>query len=124
VGGVVEAGRALGVQVHAGGDPVIGLSAASEVAAYRIATEAILNAQRHGHADRVDLAVRLDGAALVVEVVDHGCGLGGAPAGVGLASMRERAVELGGSLVLSETPGGGVTVRATLPDAGLQVEAR
>ena len=38
--------------------------------------------------------------------------------------MRQRAAELGGSLDLTETPGGGVTVRATLPDALTHVEAR
>ena len=123
VDAVVEAGRALGVQVHTR-DRITRVSPAAEVAAYRIAAEAVLNAQRHGRADEVDLSMRLDGSTLVVEVVDHGCGLDGAPSGVGLASMRERAVELGGSLVLTDTAGGGVTVRALLPDARQQVDAR
>ena len=103
---------------------ITGLSPAAEVAAYRIATEAVLNAQRHGGADEVDVSMHLDGVTLVVEVVDRGSGMDGAPAGVGIESMRERAVELGGLLELTETPGGGVTARATLPDALAHVEAR
>ena len=84
VGAVVEAGTALGVQVRVGAESVPGLSAAAQVAAYRIATEAVLNAQRHGHAEVVDLTIRLDGDTLVVDVVDHGPGLGDARTGVGL----------------------------------------
>jgi signal transduction histidine kinase len=124
VGAVVEAGRTLGVQVRVGAGSVPDLSPAAQVAAYRIATEAVLNAQRHAHADVVDLTLRLDGDTLVVGVVDHGPGLGDARTGVGLRSMRERAVELGGTLKLEGTPGGGLTVTATIPGAVASAGAR
>ncbi len=124
VGAVVEAGRALGVQVSTSGTPAPELSAAAQVAAYRIATEAVLNAQRHARADVVDLGLHLDGDTLLVEVVDHGPGLADAPTGVGLESMRNRAAELGGTLELEETPGGGLTVRARIPDAVAPAGAR
>jgi signal transduction histidine kinase len=120
---IVEAGRALGVRVHLGGDTPAGLSPAVEVAAYRIAAEAVLNAQRHAQADDIDVTLRLSNG-LELEIIDHGTGMGQVQAGVGLRSMRDRAAELGGTVEFRETPGGGVTVWAALPDAGEQVEAR
>lgn len=94
------------------GDP----GAAIEVAAYAIASEAFANALRHSSASRITLAAAVEDGALVVSVSDNGVGLPGRPrAGVGLVSMRERAVEVGGRLDVVETSGGGTTVRATLP---------
>jgi two-component system NarL family sensor kinase len=89
-----------------------------EVAAYRIATEAITNAVRHANAQHCRVTVELD-RDLTVEVADDGVGL---PmrwrAGVGIMSMRERARELGGSCALEASGGSrssGTTVTARLP---------
>lgn len=91
------------------------LPAAVEVAAYRIAGEALTNAVRHAGAARVRLTLRRSGTSLVVEVADDGTGVAdGAVGGVGLGSMRERAEELGGWLELVTGPRG-TTVRAWLP---------
>jgi signal transduction histidine kinase len=91
------------------------LPAAVEVAAYRIATEAMTNVVRHAHATRCDVRLSLNGG-LVLEVEDDGSGLPpGCRAGVGLHSMRERAAELGGSCTVAGRPGGGTVVRALLP---------
>jgi signal transduction histidine kinase len=91
------------------------LPAAVEVAAYRIAAEAITNAVRH--ADATECRVRLtadDTVAVVVE--DDGRGLLAArPEGIGLASMSERAAELGGDVRVEARPGGGTRVVARLP---------
>ncbi|MDF2575950.1 MAG: Histidine kinase, partial [Agromyces sp.] len=96
--------------------PLPALSAAVEVAAYRIAQEAVANALRHAGASTVRVALEATPAALVVEVEDDGSGM---PAdlveGVGSGSMRERAQELGGALHRSDRPGGGTIVRAELP---------
>ncbi len=60
------------------------LSAATEVAAYRIAVEAVTNSVRHAGARTCCVSVVADGA-LHVEVVDDGSGIAeGAPSGVGL----------------------------------------
>jgi two-component system NarL family sensor kinase len=94
------------------------LPAAVEVAAYRIATEAMTNAARHSGAGRVVLEVTVDGSrsALRVVVRDDGCGLPPALVpGVGLRSMRERAQELGGSWGVAPGDGGGTVVHAELP---------
>ncbi|WP_344215183.1 GAF domain-containing sensor histidine kinase [Kribbella sancticallisti] len=108
-------GLALPVAVIAD-EPLPAMSAAVEVAAYRIAVEALTNTARHAQASRATVRIRAD-EVLVVEVVDDGRGLGvaGSP-GVGLGSMRERAEELGGSLTVTTGAGAGVVVRAELPN--------
>jgi two-component system NarL family sensor kinase len=95
------------------------LPAAVEVAAYRIATEALTNVVRHSRASHAAVGVDLDGGAMLrITVQDDGCPAEGATPhwrpGVGLQSMRERAVELGGTFVAEPTVAGG-RVRAHLP---------
>jgi signal transduction histidine kinase len=92
------------------------LSAAVEVAAYRIALEALTNVFRHAHATTCVVRIAVEQNQLLVEVVDNGIGV--APervTGVGLAAMRERAAEVGGACSIEPTPGGGTTVHAQLP---------
>jgi signal transduction histidine kinase len=96
------------------------LPAAVEVAAYRIASEAMANVAKHASARscRVELA-RDPGGALVVTVADDGRGIApDAPAGVGLVSLRERAAELGGRCTVECPASGGTVVRAVLPADG------
>ena len=106
-------GRPLQVDVVAGELP--DLPAAVEVAAYRVALEAVTNVARHAGVDaaQVVLHVNLDGALEVV-VSDSGTETGPWTEGVGIASMRERVEQLGGSLDLASGEGGG-SVRARLP---------
>jgi signal transduction histidine kinase len=92
-----------------------GLSAAAEVAAYRIVSEALTNIARHADARwcRVTLLVEED---LRVRIEDDGCGIApDTPSGVGLMSMRERAAELGGTCRVRPRTGGGTVVEARLP---------
>lgn len=92
------------------------LPAAVEVAAYRIAQEAVTNVVRHSGARNCRLSVTLEGGVLRLEVSDDGAGLSpSAFPGVGLSSMRERAEELGGRLDLETVVGGGTRIAAHLP---------
>ncbi len=92
------------------------LPAAVEVAAYRIASEALTNAVRHSGASAIEVRLAGEPGRLVVDVVDDGRGIEpDRVAGVGLRSMRERAEELGGRAEVSCPPGGGTRVRAWLP---------
>ncbi|HYN69924.1 MAG TPA: histidine kinase, partial [Candidatus Eisenbacteria bacterium] len=113
--------------------PLPELPAAVEVAAYRIAVEAMTNAARHAGAQRcrvqlTEATAREAGIggrdavsggrdhALEVEVTDDGVGLvAGARPGIGLESMRERAAEVGGTCVIESILGGGTRVFARLP---------
>jgi signal transduction histidine kinase len=106
------------VEVEVGELPA--LPAAVEVAAYRIAGEAVANAVRHSGARQCVLRVSVEDDVeegwLVVEVVDDGQGLApDAPPGVGLTSMRERAAEVGGRFEVGPGPTGGTVLRARLP---------
>jgi signal transduction histidine kinase len=91
------------------------LSAAVEVAVYRIVQEALANVVRHAGATHVSVQVDA-GTELRLRVVDDGLGLpAGFQPGVGLRSMRERAEELGGAFHIHTTPGTGTTVEVRLP---------
>lgn len=107
-------GLALDVAVDAGELPA--LPAATEVAAFRIAQEALTNVVHHAGASRVDVAVRAEGPVLTVEVRDDGRGrVEERVGGVGLSAMRERAAELGGTVQVVALPSVGTTVLARLP---------
>jgi signal transduction histidine kinase len=107
---------AAGPRIVVSADSLEGLPAAVEVAAFRIAGEAMTNVVKHARADNCTVSLRRDDSALVVEVADDGAGMSpDAQAGVGLVSLRERAAELGGSTHISCPPGGGTLVRARLP---------
>lgn len=93
--------------------PLPPLPAAIEVAAYRIATEALTNVIRHSTASSAVVRLRCDDA-LTVEVLDDGLARGDWSFGVGIGAMRERAAELGGQCMVGPSPSGG-SVRVSLP---------
>ena len=91
------------------------LSAAVEVAAFRIVSEAMTNVAKHSGASFCTVEIALDGT-LELTVADNGRGEGSsAAAGVGWASMTERAAELGGSCTITSRAERGLVVRALLP---------
>ena len=98
---------------HAG--DLVSLPAIVEVAAYRIVCEALTNVVKHAGARSCSVTLARD-KGLRVEVIDDGVGLGAERGrGLGLGSMRERAAELGGTLVVDAPPQGGTRIVARLP---------
>ncbi|PVG81390.1 hypothetical protein DDE18_18045 [Nocardioides gansuensis] len=97
-------------------DDVEPLPAAVEVAAYRIAVEAVNNARRHSGATACVVTLRRDDRALHLTIRDDGRGLAAdRGAGVGLFSMRERAAELGGTCTLTSDKDPGTVVDVVIP---------
>ena len=99
------------------------LPAAVEVAAYRIAGEAMGNAVRHAGARTVRVALQERDGMLVLTVGDDGSWIATEPraagdGGLGMTTMRDRAEELGGHLDISAGPEG-TTVLARIPLAGV-----
>jgi signal transduction histidine kinase len=91
------------------------LPAAVELAAYRIAQEALTNVTRHARAGRCSLRLTVT-EELELEVVDNGIGLGKAgPPGVGMSSIRERAAELGGTSSIGPGRSSGTRVFVQIP---------
>jgi signal transduction histidine kinase len=90
-----------------------------ELAALRIAHEALHNAVRHANADHVTVHLAGDPDKLVIEVSDDGVGFDPHASDVrsrhlGLISMEERARESRGRLKIRSAPGQGTTIHVEL----------
>ncbi len=108
-------GASLQVDLVVRGD-VRTVPAATDLAAYRIACEALTNVVKHAQATRCTVSVSYGADALEVSVADDGVGVPADwSAGVGLVSMHERASELAGTCDIDIRPDGGTEVRAVLP---------
>lgn len=111
---VVSLSADLAVEV-VGPESLPRLPAAVEVAAFRIASEAVTNVVRHSGASRCRVSIELD-SAFALTVADNGRGVNQNTAqGMGWTSMRQRAAELGGSCTISSPAEGGLVMRAVLP---------
>ena len=94
-----------------------------ELALFRVLQESLTNVHRHARAETVEVWVTCTEGEVTLEVRDNGRGIpprvlqkfqAGGAAGIGLAGMRERMAELGGTLEV-ESSASGSKVRATLP---------
>jgi signal transduction histidine kinase len=77
-------------------------------------SEGLANAAKHSAARKVAIDVRLDGAALVLDVVDDGVG-GADPDGAGLRGLADRVAATGGRLQVTSPSGAGTRLTAVLP---------
>ncbi|MGH9285473.1 MAG: sensor histidine kinase, partial [Acidimicrobiales bacterium] len=84
---------------------------------WRIAQEAVTNAERHAKARRITVRWRCDGQSGRLEVADDGAGLPASAAAddsYGIRGMRERADAIGAALEIRSVSGGGTTLTCTL----------
>jgi signal transduction histidine kinase len=97
---------------------------ASEETLFRMCQEALSNAIRHSGARLVTVHSRLEDTYLTVVVEDNGCGFSFADeqlmrterdGGLGLHTLRERAISLGGAVSYQSTLGHGTRVTFTIP---------
>jgi signal transduction histidine kinase len=101
--------------------PVRRLPAGTEVVALRSCQEGLTNARKHaGSSVPVAIHLRYTDASLTVAVHDDGCGFDPAAecSGYGLAGLRARAAEAGGTATVRSAPGDGTTVTVRLPVGG------
>jgi signal transduction histidine kinase len=113
-----------GIAVTVNAEEIERLPHTIETAAFRIVQEALANVQRHSGSKMARIAIARESNVLRIGIEDEGHGL---PAelrghpnvfarGVGLAVMRERARELGGTIdVHSEDTGTTISVSLPLP---------
>jgi signal transduction histidine kinase/ABC-type amino acid transport substrate-binding protein len=94
-------------------------------ALFRILQEALTNVARHAKATQVSVRLAEEDGILTLEVHDNGQGIGAeqlsASNSLGIAGMRERALLLGGGLIISSTPEFGTTVKSLIPETPLEV---
>lgn len=98
--------------------PVEGLlSPDAELQIYRVVQEALTNTVRHAHAAAIDVAITATAEHLIIRVHDDGAGFPphAIGRGLGLATMRERAMLLRATLSVESDPTDGTTVTLQIP---------
>jgi two-component system sensor histidine kinase UhpB len=96
-----------------------------ETALYRIVQEALTNAARHSRATGIEVSLACRDNKTVLRISDNGRGFSAMPSAgsaqgagkIGLASIRERALMLGGQFLVHSEPNRGTTVQVTIPTA-------
>lgn len=86
---------------------------------YRVAQEALANAEKHAKASRIGLTLSYSDDLVLLDVVDDGVGFHrgdrGEGTGFGLEAMHRRVRRVAGTLVIESAPGGGTAVNAQVP---------
>jgi signal transduction histidine kinase len=95
-----------------------------EVTLFRILQESLANIQRHARASKADILLNFEADRVVLRIRDHGVGISAEKlreleerasyAGIGLAGMKQRAQEQGGTFRLSSNPNG-TTIEVEVP---------
>jgi signal transduction histidine kinase len=94
--------------------PALGM--ASDVVLLRAAQEALANVRKHSQASEVHVELSAAGRRVRFSVADNGVGFAEDHAeGFGLRGMKARVAQVGGTMSVSPTPGGGVTVEVEVP---------
>jgi signal transduction histidine kinase len=90
-----------------------------ELCIFRITQECLQNVGKHSGADKVRIVLKYTPRRLRLTVSDNGRGFVRAEAnqkgGLGLLSMEERALSIGGNLTVNTSPGSGTEVWVTVP---------
>ena len=86
---------------------------------YRIVQESLTNVSRYAKASEVTILIRFTAQEIDVSITDDGCGFDPGEAMIrktfGLMGMRERALTLGGDLMILSRPGRGTTIAVKVP---------
>jgi signal transduction histidine kinase len=100
-------------------DGLVGLPISHATALFHICQEALANAAKHAHAQRVDVRLWSTRERVLLEVTDNGRGFDlrkmSVTLGHGLSNMHIRARKVGGDVEITSAPGEGTTVLAWVP---------
>jgi signal transduction histidine kinase len=98
-----------------------------EVTLFRILQESLANIQRHARASKADIFLNFEADRVLLRICDHGVGITAEKlreleerasyAGIGLAGMKQRAQEQGGTFRLSSSSNG-TTIEVEVPTVG------
>jgi len=99
-----------------------------ELCIFRIAQESLQNVTKHSGTSKVRIVLEHTPPQIRLSVSDKGRGFVRSEAiqkgGLGLLSMEERALSIGGSLTVESSPNGGTEIRLTIPaDKATSVQA-
>ena len=86
-----------------------------ELAAYYVVAEALTNAAKHAEATNIDVRAEVVDGELSIRVQDDGRGGALTSGGSGLIGLTDRAEALGGRFSVESPPGGGTSIRVSLP---------
>jgi signal transduction histidine kinase len=111
----LSAETGIAVTVDTGRElPALGM--ASDVVLLRAAQETLANVRKHSQASEVHVELSAAGRGVRFSVADNGVGLAEDHAeGFGLRGMKARVAQVGGTMSVSPTSGGGVTVEVEVP---------
>lgn len=116
--------QGIAVNLYIQGEEQPRLPGPVETALYRIVQEAMTNVMKHSAAQHVGVVLNCGPSRISLVVEDDGCGFETAgsksAAGIGIASMRERAALLRGTVEIESSPGKGTAVYVRLPLKGGQ----
>lgn len=113
---MLQVRHGLDVQCALGPEPAISIQL--KEALYWIAREAMHNIVKHANATAVAMEMRAAADTVVLTISDDGVGFnqeGDFSGHLGLKSMTERALKIGGSLQVRSKPGTGTEIQLQLP---------
>ncbi len=106
--------------LHCDGSARRALAPRSEIQLLRVVQEALTNVRKHAGAGHARVSLNADDGLVILEVTDDGSGFDPGRLeeafdhGFGLASMRERVEQIGGTLAVHTAPGKGTRVEVRL----------
>jgi signal transduction histidine kinase len=115
-GASIQARHGIEVHIELGDEPELILSTKESL--YRVAREALHNVVKHANATHVTLRMRYHEASLQLDVIDNGVGFETQrefPGHLGLHSMRERVMQLGGQISIESKLGEGTQLTVVMP---------
>lgn len=115
-----ETGVDVEVSLDMGDDEVAALPPGQQVVLLRAAQESLANVRKHSGATRVRITLGLSADGVAIEISDDGAGFSPSTAegGFGLAAMRGRVEDSGGTVSVDSAPGRGTRVQVLIPATG------